>query len=384
MTAFDRSHPFSGTLVERRLLTGPLSARPTLHVVFSIAGAGFDYRPGDVVALIAPNPAELVERVLARLGLSGDEPVTLSSYFTLDHAPGPPPFVITLPVRRALAERLSLGCPTLRLLRSAIDRISDDDEAGAIEDLCEDDAALDAYLLERDLLDFLDEHPGVSFSAHELAGLLQALQPRTYSIASSPLQSKDEVHLTVGVVRWNRDGRDRIGVASAQLERMAIGDTMPLYWQPTRHFAMPESESTPMILVGPGTGVAPFLGFLAHRAHTRGAPSWLFFGAQTVAADHYYASELDRHREAGTLARLDLAFSRDGERIYVQLRMREAGDELFMWLERGAYLYVCGDAQKMAPDVERTVAEIVTARGRDGDAYLADLRATKRYRRDVY
>lgn len=385
MSTFDRSHPFPARLLERRLLTGPGSARPTLHVSFCIAGAGFHYQPGDVVGLIPQNQPELVEAVLRHLALDGAAPVTLNSYFTTTTTDDAAPFSITLSLREALTSRLALGSPPLKLIRAAIDRIESDDEAGALEDLCEDDAGMDAYLSEHDVLDFLSAHPTARFTAHELTGLLASLQPRTYSIASSPLRHPEEVHLTVGLIAWSRAGRDRRGVASAQLERMNLGDTLPLYWQPTRHFTMPADTTARMILVGPGTGIAPFLGFLDQRAAQGGAASWLFFGAQTAAHDHYYRAILAAHLQSGTLARLDLAFSRDQpERVYVQQRMRESADELFAWLESGAYLYLCGDAHKMAPDVERTVMQIAEDRGKDGARYLAALKEEKRYRRDVY
>lgn len=369
---YDRHRPFPARLVDKRDLAGPGSARPTLHVALSIAGAGFDYQPGDVVAVYAHNQPALVEAVLAQLGLRGEEPVEL-------------PDGAQLSLRTVLTERCSLGSPALRLLRAAAERIPDEDEAFALEDLCDDDAALDAYLAERDLLDFLGEHPRLRFDAAELVALLPTMQPRTYSIASSPKAHPDEVHLTVGSVAWERAGRARRGVASAHFERMRPGETIGSYFTPSKHFRMPEDAAAPLVCIGPGTGVAPFRGFLQHRAATGGGPTWLLFGAQTRAHDFYYREELDAHLASGTLARLDLAFSRDQpERVYVQHRMREAADELWAWLGRGAHVYLCGDASKMAPDVERAIAEIASARGEEGAAFLARLKEQKRYRRDVY
>ncbi len=378
MSGFDRAHPFPARLLDKRALTAEGSARRTLHVALSIAGADFPYQPGDVVAVYAHNPASLVDAVLSRLALAGDEMVQVNASWQASGALGP----VEMTLRHALTERLGLGSPPLRLLRAAAERIEDEDEAIALEDLCEDDAALDAYLERRDLLDFLDEHPSLSFDPEELTSLLQALQPRTFSVASSEMAHPGEVHLTVGIIRWEREGRRRIGVASAHFEEMKLGDTIPLYWQASRHFRMPAPEA-PLILIGPGTGIAPFRGFLEERAATGGAPVWLFFGAQTQAHDFYYRAELERYRETGTLARLDLAFSRDQpERIYVQQRMREAAAELNAWLARGAHVYVCGDASRMAPDVERALAEILDAH--DGGGSIARLKAEQRYRRDVY
>jgi len=377
---YDRHRPFPARLLAKRDLAGPGSVRPTLHVALSIAGAGFDYQPGDVVAVYPHNQASVVDALLSRLALSGQETVTLSLPSAV---PSASPASITL--RQALTERRSLGAPPLRFLRAAIDQLTDEDEAFALEDLCEDGPALDAYLAERDLHNFLAEHPSLAFAPKRLCSLLPALQPRTYSIASSPRAHPNEVHLTVGIVAWDRAGRARRGVASAHFERMQVGDTLPLYFTASRHFRMPEDPQAPVVCIGPGTGIAPFRGFLQDRATAGGGPVWLLFGAQTRAHDFYYEAELDGHAASGALGRLDLAFSRDqAERIYVQHRLREAGDELWAWLERGAYLYLCGDASKMAPDVERTIVEIIDSKGTDGTAYVARLKDSKRYRRDVY
>jgi sulfite reductase (NADPH) flavoprotein alpha-component len=281
--------------------------------------------------------------------------------------------------RAALTTRLSLGMPSLKLLRAIAERVADEDEAIAVEDLCDDDAALDAYLRERDLLDVLGEHESVSFTLDELTRLLPALQPRAYSVASSPLAHPDEVHLTAGIIRWERAQRARIGVASAFLSSAKPGDQVGIAWQPSRHFRMPATDA-PLICIGPGTGVAPFRGFLQARAASKGAPVWLLFGARTKAHDFYYRDELEALHAGGTLARLDLAFSRESdERVYVQHRLREAAEELVAWVDRGAHVYLCGDGSAMAPAVEAVLNELLSARGG-----LAALKDAQRYRRDVY
>ncbi len=371
---YGKTRPYPARLVEKRDLAGASSARATLHVALAIEGAGFAYEPGDTIHVHAENAPALVDAVLGKLELEGDDAVVVNAQWRTDGEPGP----LELSLRSALTSRLGLGAPSLKLLRAAAERLEDEDEAIALEDLCDDDSALDAYLLERDLLDLLGEHPSLRFSAAELATLLPALQPRTYSVASSQRVHPGEVHLTVGLISWDRAGRARSGVASAHFARMRVGDTMPISWQPSAHFRMPGGDP-PLVLLGPGTGIAPFRGFLEERAATSGAPLWLFFGAQTAAHDFYYRDELEGHLRAGTLARLDVAFSRDQpERVYVQQRMREAAAELIAWIGRGAHVYLCGDASKMAPDVERTLDEVL------GAGTLDRLKAAHRYRRDVY
>ena len=353
--AYDRARPYPARIVDKRALTGPGSERRTLHVALSIAGAGFPIEPGDVIGVVPRNDPALVAQLLRAQGLEGDRALAA-----------------------ALGERFGLGMPPLKLLRAAVDRLGDD-EAAALEDLCDDDAALDAYLRERDLLDFFAEHPSLRFSADELVRLLPALQPRTYSVASSRAAHPDEVHLTVGITRWERAGRERIGVASAHLERAAVGEALPIYWQASPHFRMPADPAAPLVCIGPGTGIAPFRGFLQARAATGGGAVWIVFGARTRAHDFYYRDELEGLRARGALARLDLAFSRDQpERVYVQHRLREAGPELGAWIDRGAHVYLCGDAAQMAPAVEAALGELL------GAPRLAELRQAGRFHRDVY
>ena len=353
--AFHRPHsPYPARLIDKRWLTSPQSTRPTLHVALSIEGADFSIEPGDTIGVFVQNEAALVSAIMAQQGLAED-------------------------ARAPLTSAQSLGTPSLKLLRAAIDRITEEDEAIALEDLCDDDSALDAYLAERDLLDFLQEHPSVRFTLAELQALLPALSSRTYSVASSRRRHPNEVHLTIGMTRWERAGRVRNGVASAHLSRAELGEVFPIYWQASSHFRLPTDATAPLLCIGPGTGIAPFRGFVQERA-AMGAPlPWLFFGARTREHDFYYREELEG------AARLDLAFSRDQpERIYVQQRLREAAVAVRSAIDAGAHVYLCGDASAMAPAVEAALAEILAHEGRDGTAALAQLRADKRYRRDVY
>jgi sulfite reductase (NADPH) flavoprotein alpha-component len=343
---FGRDNPFPARIVDKRWLTAPGTDRPTLHVALSIGGSGFDVQPGDTVNLVVHNEPALVDAVANRLDLGDD-------------------------AKPALRERLSLGMPSLKLLRAISERLDDDDAAIALEDLCDDDAALDAYLRERDLLDVLAEHPFVAFEPDELGRLLPSLQPRTYSVASSTKRHPGEVHLTVGIVRWSRGDRTRTGVASAHLERSKVGDMVPLFWQPSAHFRLPDDRKARLLCIGPGTGVAPFRGFL----HEHEGPVWLFFGARTRAHDFYYRDELEA---LASPHRVDLAFSRDQpDRVYVQHRLKERAAELREFIDAGTHVYLCGDASSMAPAVEATLNEIL-------DGGLEPLKRSKRYHRDVY
>jgi sulfite reductase (NADPH) flavoprotein alpha-component len=263
--------------------------------------------------------------------------------------------------------------PSSKLLRAMAERAEDDDEAIAIEELLDDDAALDAYLRERDLLDVLSEHPSIAFSFDELRPLLPTLQPRAYSVASSFDRHPDEIHLTVGITRWTRNDRERIGVASAMLPKLEVGSTIPVTWQPSAHFRLPADPSTPILCIGPGTGIAPFRGFLQSRGR---GPVWVFFGARNREHDFYYRNELEA---LAAPHRLSLAFSRDqGERVYVQHRLREESADVRSFVGRGAHIYLCGDGSSMAPAVESTLDDIL------GGGALATLKSEKRYHRDVY
>ena len=230
----------------------------------------------------------------------------------------------------------------------------------------------------------------VSAAAHEWLRVLKRLQPRMYSISSSPKECPDEVHLTVSPVRYNFEGVPRRGVCSTYLADRSPGDSVAVYVQPSSNFRPPSDSHTPMIMIGPGTGIAPFRGFLQERralGHT--GPNWLFFGEQHAATDYYYRDEIEQMRANGFLTKLDLAFSRDqSHKVYVQHLMRERGSQLWSWLEDGAQLYVCGTADPMAKDVDRALCEIAAQHGKlepeAARAYVQALSADKRYHRDVY
>ena len=350
------------------------SEKDTRHVVFRLGG-GLAYDVGDSVGVHAVNCPELVAAVIERLG--GD------SADEVDCPDG---------TRRCLGEALSRVCDIGRPSDAAVEvlasRAPDFGESQRLQALAEGYPG--AQPEDADLLDLLLAFPSARPPVQELVGALDVLQPRLYSIASSPKAVADEVHLTVAAVRYRRHGRLRKGVASIFLaERAAAGDAVPVFIQPAHGFRLPADDGAPIIMIGPGTGVAPFRAFLQERrARGAGGRNWLFFGDQRRGADFLYEEEFTGYERDGLLTRLDLAFSRDqSERIYVQHRMRERSAELWSWLEEGASLYVCG-AAAMARDVDAALAAIIARQGRksagEAKAYLAALARDKRYLRDVY
>ncbi len=374
--AHGRENPFSAPVIEKRVLTRESSSKVTLHMTLSIRDSGLRYEAGDACGIIPQNDPKLVEEILQRLKLTGQEMV---------EAPG----MSVCTVADALLHRLVIT----RLSRKLIERYA---TAGGCTTLLgmlapEQQAKLEQYIYERGLIDLLVECPGVVRTASELTAMLPKLTPRLYSISSSPLAHSGEVHTTVAVVRYNTLGRERGGVCSTLLaDRLPVGEQLPIYIQPNRKFRLPADASAPVIMIGPGTGIAPFRAFL-HERRALGARgrNWLFFGERSAASDFLYREELEAMAADGHLTRLDTAFSRDQEqKVYVQDRMLEQGPMLWSWLEDGASVYVCGDASRMAKDVDRTLHAIVAQHGgMEQDAareYVNRLKDEHRYHRDVY
>jgi sulfite reductase (NADPH) flavoprotein alpha-component len=343
--------------------------------VLSLAGTGLDYAPGDSLGVWPVNQGEEVELLLAILRAKGSEEVTLPS--------GP-----TLTVREALLKRCNLREPSEELLQLLSCTARDDIEGTRLARL--DDAALAAAGV-HDVFDLLAKFRSARPPIVEFVQALAPLQPRLYSIASSLRCHPGEVHLTVAVVRYELHTRGYQGVASCFFaDRLRRGARVPVYVQRSHGFALPADPAAPIIMIGPGTGIAPFRAFLQERAAS-GAPgrSWLFFGNTRRELDFLYRGELEGYLRKGALARLDTAFSRDqGHKIYVQHRLREQGAELWRWLQEGAYIYVCGDAQRMAQDVDDALKEIAAGHGamsgEQAAQYLSGLAKTGRYARDVY
>jgi sulfite reductase (NADPH) flavoprotein alpha-component len=360
-TAYSKTHPFPAPLLAVRPLNAPGSAKEVNHIEFDLAAAGtsLTYEAGDALGVIPQNCPALVAEILSALGADGEEAVTTPSG--------------ELPLRRALTECFDLGKPNPALL-----------EALGLSPLPPGTPP------PLDLLDALRAAP-TKPAVNQWLTSCRKLQPRLYSISSSPRAHPGQVHLTVGAVRYEHGGRARKGVCSTFLaERARALGKVGVFVHSNKAFRPPADPTRPMIMVGPGTGIAPFRAFLEERAATA-APgkNWLFFGDQKASSDFLYADELHALRAAGVLTRLDLAFSRDqAEKIYVQHRMLEHASELFAWLEAGAHFYVCGDASRMAKDVDAALHEIIrTTGGKTADeaaAYVQALKSAKRYQRDVY
>ena len=369
---FSKSHPFPARLLKNLPLNGDGSAKEVRHYEIALGGSGLAYEVGDALGVLPVNCDALVAEVLAALGATGDEPVVLENS--------------VVPLRLALAQNFELGKPTSELLAEIGKRAPASELAPLLAPEKADD--LKKWLYGRDVLDVLLLAPKI-ISAAELLPLLRKMSPRLYSISSSPKAHPGEVHLTVGAVRYEKHGRHRKGVASTFLADRA-GDTVRVFVQPSHGFRPPANGDAPMIMVGPGTGIAPFRAFLEERAATGAkGKNWLFFGDQKRSADFLYEEQLTAWQKSGFLTRLDLAFSRDQtEKIYVQTRMLENAAELWSWLEAGGHFYVCGDASRMAKDVDEALHKMIeTAGGKSADAakaYVEKMKAEKRYQRDVY
>jgi len=378
---FSKDQPLFTHVVENRPLSTPESEKDTRHFVITLAGSGLTYQAGDSLGVVPTNREAEVDELIERLQTTGGEAIRL------------PRGTETLPLREALQRRLALAGPTRRTLEVLLNRTTVPAERSRIESLLSPgtDELLERYLEERHFVDLLADFPGVRLAPQEFVDLLRRLTPRLYSIASSPRLHPDEVHLTISVVRYTANERERHGVCSTYLaDRVALGETPVMVFPVESHFRLPEDPARDVIMIGPGTGIAPFRAFLQERAATvASGRNWLFFGEQRRAHDFLYENELEAWRASGHLARLDLAFSRDQEeRIYVQHRMRESAAELWRWLAAGACLYVCGDAKRMAKDVEAALHQIVSAQGGLSPEAAADfvkqLKKDKRYQRDVY
>ncbi len=373
---YTRNHPFRSKVLANYLLTGKGSEKETRHVELSIE-AGMRYTPGDAVGILAENRAAAVEEVLKALAFEGEERV-------LDH------YKVEISLEEALRTRLAIG----KLTRGSVTQFAKlAPEVGGLKEMLgsENKARAEEYCWGREFVDLATDFPDVVKSPQELFHVLARLTPRMYSIASSQAMHPEDVQTTVRVVRYEAHGRERQGLASGHLgERAPLGGTVPIFLHANGNFRLPEDSSVPVIMVGPGTGIAPFRAFLEERqAVGATGQNWLFFGEQRAQLDYLYKEQLLGMHRDGVLTRLDTAFSRDqAKKVYVQDRMQEHAAELYAWLERGAYFYVCGDATRMAKDVETALLDVI-ARGSNGTLehaaeYLAGMKKQKRYQRDVY
>jgi sulfite reductase (NADPH) flavoprotein alpha-component len=374
---YSRKNPFPATLKVNRKLTLGGSEKDTRHFEITLEGSGLDYEVGDSLGVFPKNDPALVESIIERLGFSGDEVV-------------PNADKIEMPIREALSKSFIITAPDKKLLGAIAEK---DSSAEFLKDLLDPTfkTNLDEYLWGRDVLDPLLEFTAAQFSPEEFAGCLRKLQPRLYSIASSRNVVGENVHLTVAIVRYTSYNRLRAGVASSFLAERADGEgAIPVFYHTAKHFRVPEDPATNMIMVGPGTGIAPFRAMIQERAATGASgKNWLFFGEQRSASDFFYRDEFEKYQADGVLSQFDTAFSRDQDfKIYVQHRILEKAAELYDWFENGAIFYICGDAARMAKDVDAALHQVVEKAGgktpEQAIEYIDALKKAKRYRKDVY
>jgi len=374
---YNVKNPYIAHLKKAYDLTGSGAAKNTRHYEIDLTGSGMEFTPGDSLAVLPTNDPALVELLLGALGFSGDEEV-----------PNPKGGQTT--IRQALTETYSITEIDVKLLKALAEKAGNSELAELTTPEKKD--ALKNYLWGSDVLDVVQENPGVKFEPAEFTGLLRKLLIRLYSISSSLKAHPEQVHLTVATVRFESHGRMRGGVCSTFLsDRIDETTPLPTFIKSGAGFRLPDpADETPIIMCGPGTGIAPFRAFLQERKATGAkGKAWLFFGEINCSTCFFYEDEWKGYLEDGTLTRLDTAFSRDqAQKLYVQHKMLECGKELYEWLEQGAIFYICGDAARMATDVDNALREIVAKEGgkspEEVNAYMENLKTAKRYRKDVY
>jgi sulfite reductase (NADPH) flavoprotein alpha-component len=373
--AYTRKNPYWAAVLANERLTASPSSKDVRHIELSLEGSGIRYEPGDSIGIVPHNRAQDVDALLQRLPFGPESEVHGDAQSTLS-------------LRQALSERFEIG----PVSRSYVKRYAEAIHSPELEAIgAASDREFALYARGRHLLDLVSQHAPSGLDAAGFARLLPPLAPRLYSIASSQQVSSDEVHLAVSIVRYESFERVRWGVVSGALVQLCAEDaTVPIYLHRNPAFRLPDDPGTAIVMIGPGTGVAPFRAFLSERERTGASGrNWLFFGDRTFEWDFLYQAEWLEWRRRRLLTRMDVAFSRDQDsKLYVQHRMLEQGAELWQWLEDGASLYVCGDAQQMAPDVHRTLLGIIATHGgrseEDAAEYLLQMQQTRRYQRDVY
>lgn len=374
--AFDKSKPFPAEVIANINLNGTGSAKETIHLELSLEGSGLTYEVGDALGVVPENAENVVSDFLAASGLNGEDKVEVKK-------------IGKVSLKEALTKHLDITA----LSRKVVQGYQELTQSKTLSDLLAEDRKADFknFLFGRQIVDLFGVEPFTG-SSQELVNVLRKLPPRLYSIASSLKAHPDEVHLTVAAVRYETFGKERKGVASTYLsDDSKVGEKVSVYVHKNKNFRLPEDSNKPIIMVGPGTGIAPFRAFVEERAETAAqGNSWLFFGDQRYSYDFLYQLEWQDHLSNGDLSKLDVAFSRDQpKKVYVQDRMSEKGAELWDWIEnQGAYFYVCGDADRMAGDVHNTLIKIAQEHGgkseADAVAYFETLKKDKRYQRDVY
>lgn len=366
---YSPSEPFTAKISSKVLLNEVHSEKEVYHIEIDLEGSGINYKPGDSLGIVPENDENLVNAIIEKLGAKADDKVEGETIYDL---------------LKKQYDITALTKPVIEAYAKLVD-------SKKLKEIAADKEKLVDYIYGRDLLDFITEHPAKDLSPEKLLPVLRKLPPRLYSISSAQSEVGDEVHLTIATVRYNSYGRDKKGVTSGLLaDDLKEGDDIQIYLKPNKNFKLPENTDAPVIMVGPGTGIAPFRSFLQERSATGAkGKNWLFFGEQRFLYDFYYQTEFQDFKKSGVLTNFDAAFSRDKpQKVYVQHKMWEKRQELFEWLEQGAYFYVCGDEKRMAKDVDVMLHKIVnevSEKGEDyANEYIQNLKKSERYLRDVY
>ena len=367
-----KANPYASELLVNRLMTEG-SDKETRHFELSLKDSNLHYFPGDSLGVLPINCQSVVSNLLSTVGLSGEETIEVGEE--------------SLVLKVALINRFA--CTVLSNIQvKKFNEYAQSEKLANLLELANKDALVE-YMWGRELIDLFLEFPQPEMSAQDFVGLLRPMPPRLYSISSSISAHPEEVHLTVAVVRYEGNGRKRKGVCSSYLAER-VGDTIPCYFHPNKNFKLPEDSSTPIIMVGPGTGIAPFRAFIEERkAQDSSGKNWLFFGDRSKNTDYLYGDEWEAYQKDGILNQLDLAWSRDQtEKVYVQHKMLEKKAELWTWLNDGAVFYVCGDASRMAMDVDQALRSIAQSEGgvseEDAGSWVKNLQKERRYLKDVY
>lgn len=369
---YSRQNLFEATILEKINLNGKGSSKETIHLELDLGDSGLTYEPGDALGVYGSSSPKLVEAVLEATNLSGEAQV-------LSHKG-----------EKTLTEALTFDYELTPLSRTTLSAYCELTNNQGLRHILADNKAISKYLHGRDILDLIRED-SYNLSPNELVSILRKNTPRMYSIASAQEAVEDEVHLLVSVVRYNAFGREKEGLCSATLaDRLEVDDKVKIFVDKNTRFKLPKDPDTPIIMVGPGTGVAPFRAFMQHReVSEKKGPAWLFFGDRNFTTDFLYQTEWQQYLKEGILTKADVAFSRDlKQKDYVQHRMLENGKELYNWLEKGANFYVCGDATKMAKDVDMALKQIIQQQGgvtlEKAEEYVKNLQLTNRYQADIY
>lgn len=370
-----KKNPFEAEILENINLNGRGSLKETRHLELDLEGANLAYEPGDSLGIIPENDPQLVDEIIDYMDWNPEELLTVGKENK------------TLPLREALISFYDITT----ISKPILEKLSAYSKNDAFTSLLEDTEERKAYIDGRDFLDLCRDFEPWTGNAKEVTAQLRPLAPRLYSIASSAKANPDEVHLTIGALRYDAHGRDRSGVCSVQCaERTEAGDKLPVFVQSNPNFKLPGKAGVPIIMIGAGTGIAPYRSFLEEREALEDVgKSWIFFGEQHFVTDFLYQTEWQKWLKEGVLTKMDVAFSRDQEeKVYVQHRLKQQGEQLYEWLQEGAHVYVCGDEKKMAKDVHEALVDVVEEqRGvnrEEAETYIAELRQQKRYQRDVY